>query len=119
MEPLPRKRDERKKLDGYACDFCQDYYDKLGLSEEELKQRMKCVSRHRGYKRPKTPDNFWELEFPDNEECVKRGYCDAEPEPFALNRPNKYKDVTDFHGNEKFNKSEQSSEEPGSGNQQN
>lgn len=32
---------------------------------------------------PKTPDNFYELEMPDEEECRRRGYCEP-PRPYSF-----------------------------------
>ena len=81
---LPRKRAERKKLPGHDCFFCKEYYKSLGLNKKDLKLRLKKVSRHRGYSPPKTPDHFWELEFPDTEECIRRGYME-EPQPYFFN----------------------------------
>lgn len=50
------------------------YYSELGLSDKEKKERMKKCSRHRGkFTPPATPDHFWELEFPDTQECKARG----------------------------------------------
>lgn len=88
FDKIPRKRAERKKLPGYACSCCKDYYKCLKLNKKDLKLRLKKVSRHRGKSPPKTPDNFWELEFPDTEECIKRGYIEAEPQPYYFQKNN-------------------------------
>lgn len=82
---MPRKREERKKLPGYACSCCKDYYKSLGLNKKDLKLRLKKVSRHRGKSPPKTPDHFWELEFPDTKECIARGYME-EPKPYFFSK---------------------------------
>ncbi|GFY40624.1 DNA endonuclease RBBP8 [Trichonephila inaurata madagascariensis] len=74
-EATVRKKSERKQLNAFDCRECEKYYDDLGLSEEEKKKRMKNCSRHRSkFAPPATPEHFWELDFPDTQECKKRGY---------------------------------------------
>lgn len=82
LKKVPRKRAERKQLPAYACSSCNDYYKCLNLNKKDFKLRLNKVSRHKGKSPPKTPDHFWELEFPDTEECIKRGYIEAEPQPY-------------------------------------
>lgn len=80
---IPRDRASRKRYPGYTCPCCKDYYQCLHLDEKKLTLRLKKVSRHRGKPPPKTPENYWELGFPDYEECVKRGYTEpAKPYSF-------------------------------------
>lgn len=70
-----RNREDRKKLEGYACKCCKDYYEAVGLTEEEIKERMKDCSRHRDrHAPPQTPEHFWSIGFPDTPECKARGY---------------------------------------------
>lgn len=76
-----KKRKDRLKLPGYKCDLCQPYFESLNLNEKDLKARLNHVSRHRGKSPPKTPEYFWELDFPDTEECLKRNYTSVIPEP--------------------------------------
>lgn len=89
FQKMSRKRTERKRYPGHACPSCEKYYECLNLDEKELKKRKKRVSRHRGKTPPKTPEHFWEMGFPDYEECLKRGYTDP-PQPYYFNRYNKY-----------------------------
>ncbi|RUS74998.1 hypothetical protein EGW08_017221, partial [Elysia chlorotica] len=68
-----RKKSERDKLEGFSCKQCHEYYMNSGLSEEELKKKMKECSRHKErYKRPDTPEHFWTLGFPDTAEIMDR-----------------------------------------------
>lgn len=93
FEKISRKRAERKQYPGHTCHFCKQYYKCLNLNEEELKKRLKNISRHRGNSPPKTPDHFYELEFPDDEECLKRGYMDL-PRPYSFrNLKSRYSDT--------------------------
>lgn len=70
---LPRKRKERKQHPGYAhSSCCQKYYESLGLNEKDLKLKLKAISRHREKSPPKTPEHFWDFDFPDTKECIKR-----------------------------------------------
>lgn len=44
---------------------------------------------------PKTPEHFWELDFPDEEECIRRGYIEPTVEswifkPLEYNKYGKY-----------------------------
>lgn len=85
----PRKMCERRKLPGYCCSMCKKYYNSLNLSPDELEKRLLKVSRHRTDPGPPTPEYFWELDFPDDEECLRRGYTE-EPKPFIFKSQNKY-----------------------------
>ena len=62
-EPV-RKQEERRKLNGYDCSECREYYRaKLeeGMTEEEVKRLMNRCSRHRAVHKPAlTPDKFWD-----------------------------------------------------------
>ncbi|XP_071510810.1 uncharacterized protein [Diadema antillarum] len=70
-----RKRHERQKLKGFDCKECASYYGNLVLSDEELAERMKTCSRHRGhYSPPNTPQHYWSIDFPDTPTCMERGY---------------------------------------------
>ena len=62
----------------------QKYYESLQLSESDQCKRMRLVGRHRGTPRPPTPEHFWELEIPSTEECIRRGYMDAEAQPYVF-----------------------------------
>ncbi|GFU37408.1 DNA endonuclease RBBP8 [Nephila pilipes] len=74
-EATVRKKSERKQLNAFDCRECEKYYADLGLSEEEKQKRMKNCSRHRSkFAPPATPEHFWELDFPDTQECKARGY---------------------------------------------
>ena len=36
---------------------------------------MQDTCRHRAkYQAPPTPEHYWEIEFPNTQECIKRGY---------------------------------------------
>lgn len=82
---VPRKREIRKRLPGYTCSCCKRYYECLDLDEKKLKLRLKRVSKHRVPSPPKTPEHFWELEFPENDECLKRGYIE-EPKAYCFKK---------------------------------
>jgi len=77
-EVVVRKKDERRKLHGHECGCCKKYYDALDLNPEERAKRVNEVSRHRTTYRPlkraKTPEHFWEIDFPDTQEALRRGY---------------------------------------------
>lgn len=70
-----RTKAARKQLDGFTCKECQDYYGGKNLSAEELKKRLKNCSRHRSkFSPPKSPEHFWDTDFPSTKECIRRGY---------------------------------------------
>ncbi|GBN25922.1 DNA endonuclease RBBP8 [Araneus ventricosus] len=74
-EETVRKKSERKQLTGFECKECEKYFADLGLSEEEKRERLNKCSRHRAkFPPPATPEHFWELDFPDTQECKARGY---------------------------------------------
>jgi hypothetical protein len=87
-----RKKSERIKLLGYECKCCKEYYESLDLSDVELEERMNYCSRHRGNHRPpKTPEHFWEIGFPDAQECIARGYVRATtPPPITLRKRKRF-----------------------------
>lgn len=65
VKKLPKSRRERQKLKGHTCEQCEAYYaetNTVGVS-----------SRHK-QPRSKSPDFYWEMEFPSREDCLKRGY---------------------------------------------
>ncbi|GFO10330.1 DNA endonuclease rbbp8-like [Plakobranchus ocellatus] len=68
-----RKKSERDKLDGFSCKQCHEFYKNSGLSEEELKKKLKACSRHKErYQPPSTPEHFWTLGIPDTAEMLDR-----------------------------------------------
>ncbi|KAH7714469.1 Retinoblastoma-binding protein 8 [Aphelenchoides avenae] len=69
-----RDKATRAKMHGFECPCCTPYYDALGLSAEERRERVNQVSRHRGFQeRPRTPDGYWDIHFPTIEEQIARG----------------------------------------------
>ncbi|KAL6260059.1 hypothetical protein P5V15_007598 [Pogonomyrmex californicus] len=61
-----RCKADRAKLNGWDCWECREYYENLPLSKEELQKRKNQCSRHRHkYERPRTPEGFWDPEFPE------------------------------------------------------
>jgi len=63
--PFARTKEERRKLNGFDCPDCIEYYRHQGLSGKELEAKLKDCSRHRGVrKREETPEYFWEFGFP-------------------------------------------------------
>ncbi|GMR33876.1 hypothetical protein PMAYCL1PPCAC_04071, partial [Pristionchus mayeri] len=70
-----RKRADRAKMHGQDCPCCSEYYDQLGMTDEERRQRINQVSRHRYVARPmpRTPPHYWDIDFPSEEEQRARG----------------------------------------------
>lgn len=68
-----RKKAERKLINAHNCLECYNYYKILNLTDEEIGKRMQNCSRHRSNVAPsKEPDNFWDLDFPSDEQIEKR-----------------------------------------------
>ncbi|KAG0414339.1 hypothetical protein HPB47_008468 [Ixodes persulcatus] len=68
-----RGREARQRLPAHECKDCQDFYERAGHGRRQ--ELLKKCSRHRAlHAPPPTPDNFWELDFPDTQECRARGY---------------------------------------------
>merc|ERR1712142_755682 len=67
-----RKKDERAKLPGFACEECRRYYESDNLSAERLAEVLKNCSRHKHESAPppSTPPQFWSLELPPTQECI-------------------------------------------------
>ncbi|XP_037085948.1 proline-rich protein 2-like [Pollicipes pollicipes] len=64
--PVRRKAD-RQKLPGWACNLCKEWYADRGFSESQLREHMNRCSRHRQREPPPpdTPPGFWDpLAFP-------------------------------------------------------
>lgn len=85
---------ERRRLQGYCCPMCKAYYKTLNLSPTDLEKRLNTVSRHRTDPGPPSPEHFWEADFPDSQECIKRGYIEAEPKPYIFKPISKNKYFT-------------------------
>ena len=57
----------------FDCDDCFKYYASLGLTEEQIRQKMSNCSRHRNQREAEKPaDNFWDLDFPTTPEIKRR-----------------------------------------------
>ena len=62
-----RKKNEREALKGYTCRSCKAFYEALGLSQKQMNDMIQLCSRHRFVcTPPRTPDKFWDLNFPKN-----------------------------------------------------
>ncbi|XP_077561012.1 uncharacterized protein LOC144175863 isoform X2 [Haemaphysalis longicornis] len=73
-----RKKAARQKLPAHDCKDCKEFYGRLDLPEGKRKELLRKCSRHRAmHAPPPTPDHFWELDFPDTQECRERGYLNA------------------------------------------
>lgn len=66
---------ERKNPSSRAVWFtCLQYYEGMGLSEEEIQKRLQTCSRHRAkHAAPGTPEHFWDIGMEDTLECEERG----------------------------------------------
>ena len=76
QETLPLKKEARLKLNGHTCEHCTAYYKADNLSPEELQEKLKHCSRHRGRYSPPpaTQASFWRADFPSTQECIEKGY---------------------------------------------
>lgn len=53
---------------------CLQYFEGMGLSEEEIQKRLQTCSRHRAkHAAPGTPEHFWDIGMEDTLECEERG----------------------------------------------
>ena len=71
-----RKKQEREKLNGYACEECKRYYQSDNLTKERLEEVLKHCSKHKHLSSPppSTPEQFWALDFPQTQDCIDKGY---------------------------------------------
>lgn len=61
-------------MHGYECRCCAPYYDALNLTEEERRNRVNQISRHRAFEPiPSTPDRYWDVKFSDMDKQNKFG----------------------------------------------
>ena len=62
--PVVRRKEERRKLNGYSCPECDEYYQQKleeGLTKDQILQLMNKCSKHRGlFKPPLTPEKYWD-----------------------------------------------------------
>lgn len=66
-----RNRDARRRLDGWECEQCKNYYAVAnGANPAELKHHLKQCSKHRDkYSvQSSTPPGYWDVNFPNTEE---------------------------------------------------
>merc|ERR1712025_845608 len=65
--PTVRKKEERKKLYGFDCPECQEYYQQKleeGLTKDQILMLMNKCSKHRGlFKPPLTPERFLDADI--------------------------------------------------------
>ena len=61
---MGRKKEERRRLNGYSCPECDEYYQQKleeGLTKDQILQLMNKCSKHRGlFKPPLTPEKYWD-----------------------------------------------------------
>uniref|UniRef100_A0A914X2R6 DNA endonuclease activator Ctp1 C-terminal domain-containing protein n=1 Tax=Plectus sambesii TaxID=2011161 RepID=A0A914X2R6_9BILA len=75
-----RGKKDRVQLHGFDCVCCKNYYDGLNLSPKSREARINQISRHRAVEMmPLTPEHYWEVDMPDTQECIKRGYIKDSP----------------------------------------
>ena len=51
------------------------YFEGMGLDEDEKRERMKHCRHKARYIRPSTPEHYWSINFPDTQEAEARGKC--------------------------------------------
>ncbi|KAK9892871.1 hypothetical protein WA026_022551 [Henosepilachna vigintioctopunctata] len=61
---------EKKKLKGWSCKDCEDFYKLMNLSERELEKKMDECSKHRSRFKPdeETIPGYWDLSIPPTPE---------------------------------------------------
>lgn len=70
-----RKKAARRQLPAHDCKECRDFYRGAELPTASCNELMRKWSRHRAaHAPPPTPEHFWEMDFPDTQECRRRGY---------------------------------------------
>ena len=86
MHETIRKKDDRKKLHGFSCYDCEDYYNsKLseGFTEDQVKKLMNDCSKHRSkFKPSRTPEQFWDPEIIEGDPDSPRNKTQIQTEPF-------------------------------------
>ena len=76
LGPAIRGRQQRAQLPGHDCVDCQRFWNSTTWNGS-IKDKINKCSKHRYvYGRPRTPDHFWDADFPDEEECRRRGLID-------------------------------------------
>ncbi|XP_033113667.1 uncharacterized protein LOC117114191 isoform X2 [Anneissia japonica] len=76
-----RKQADRRKLRGFECKDCEAYFSAMDLTDSQKADRMKSCSRHRAkYSPPPTQPHYWDVDFPDTETCLRRGYMNNAPQ---------------------------------------
>jgi len=61
-----RNKSERDQLPGHECEHCKKFYDAVGIDDK--KKFLNFCSRHKYQDSPPTtPENYWEVSFPDTE----------------------------------------------------
>jgi len=81
--PAVRKKEERKKLRGFDCGECREYYQQKleeGFSKDQILKLMNNCSKHRGnFKPPLTPEKFWEVDIVEDDEDDPRSRTQPGP----------------------------------------
>lgn len=77
-EESVRKKAEKRKLLGWCCSKCKEYYEEAYKGDEERLEKVKqATSKHRGRFNPEkcaTPPGFWDMRFspPEDTEAFNR-----------------------------------------------
>jgi hypothetical protein len=77
-----------KRLKRFCCELtntCGTTFELITKSVKKHKVFFQTPDRMNRFvpkepkpQRPKTPEHFWELDFPDEEECIRRGYINID-----------------------------------------
>ena len=92
-----RKKEERKKLRGFDCKLCEDYYQ-AHLDEDfdtsQVEEKRNKNSKHRGlFKPPLTPERFWDPDIIEDDEDDPRSEIVVGAPPLRKRRGEKRFDV--------------------------
>ena len=92
-----RKKEERKKLRGFDCKLCEDYYQ-AHLDEDfdtsQVEEKKNKNSKHRGlFKPPLTPERFWDPDIIEDDEDDPRSEIVVGAPPLRKRRGEKRFDV--------------------------
>nr|XP_012563671.2 uncharacterized protein LOC100207460 isoform X1 [Hydra vulgaris] len=76
FDDVVRNKKSSEQLKGFTCAECEAFYRSDSLSKNQLKDILKNCSRHKRKfsPPPATQPEFWNIDFPNTQQYIKKGY---------------------------------------------
>ncbi|CAD5121878.1 DgyrCDS10340 [Dimorphilus gyrociliatus] len=108
---VARKKKDRKNMDASPCFQCEAYF--ADLDPLERAEKLKLCRHKANFRKPSTPETYWNVGFPNTEHCVEKGYMNTtQTKPSKFRRKKAFKQLFERkEGNEDYTEERDEEEE--------